>query len=167
MRVLKWIKNETLHVVPVFIFFLVSFIIINWTETYLFEQIGIPPYHLLEIAIAAGLVAKIVLVLDHLFFTHFFSKYPLVYGIIWKTLLYWVVLLLIRLIIRSFPFFWDGDSGFQENLSRFTGSIDWNLFISIQSYYLMLLFIFVTFRELTYRIGSKEMFQLFFTKQKQ
>jgi hypothetical protein len=85
-------------------------------------------------------------------------------GIVWKTASYWVLLLIVRLCIRFVPFFFKADESFSEGWALFVSQLDWNLFISIQIYYLMLLFIFVTFQELTYKIGPAKMRRLFFGK---
>lgn len=164
MRLLLVIKREFFHVLPIFLFFLVSFTLINWTESFLFRRSGITPFGFLEVAIAAALIAKIVLVVDHLPLTHLFRKRPLAYNIVWKTAIYWVLLLIVRLAIRLVPFLFKTDGGFREDLNLFIDQLNWNLFISIQAYYLMLLFIFVTFQELTFKIGPAKMRHLFFGK---
>lgn len=140
------------------------FTLINWTEAFLFKRDGITPFGFLEVAIAAALIAKIVLIVDHLPLIRLFRTKPLAYGIIWKTTLYWVLLLIVRLAIRFVPYLFGSDDGFRDDLSLFIEHLDWNLFTSIQIYYLMLLFIFVTFQELTYKIGPAKMRRLFFGK---
>ncbi len=164
MRLLSAIKREFFHILPVFLFFLVFFTLINWTEIFLFKRSGITPFGFLEVAIAAALIAKIVLVVDHLPWIHLFRTKPLAYSIVWKTAIYWVLLLIVRLAIRFVPFLFETDTGFREDLDLFIDQLNWNLFISIQVYYLMLLFIFVTFQELTFKIGSAKMRRLFFGK---
>lgn len=164
MRPILWIKKEIAHVFPVFLFFLFFFILINWIETYLFEGSHLRSFRLSEVALAAALIAKIILVADHWPLIHRFRSYPLAYGILWKTALYWVILLLVRLLIRFAPFVYGGGDHFELDLERFIYHVPWNIFLSIQAYYLMLLFIFITFQELTYKIGVPKMRHLFFGK---
>jgi hypothetical protein len=164
MRLLLAIKREFFHILPIFLFFLVFFTLINWTEIFLFKQVGITPFGFLEIVIAAALIAKIVLVVDHLPLIHLFRTKPLAYNIIWKTAIYWVLLLVVRLAIRFIPYLFETDTDFREDMNLFIDQLNWNLFISIQVYYLMLLFIFVTFQELTFKIGPAKMRRLFFGK---
>jgi hypothetical protein len=164
MRLLKWIKKEIFHILPIFFFFLLFFTLINWIEALLFETAGVTPYRFLEVAIAAALIAKIVLVVDHLNFIDRFKNKPLVYGIFWKTTVYWVMLLIIRLLIRFVPFLLGAPTSFSNDFHQFATHVHWNVFISIQAYYLMLLFIFVTFHELELKIGPAKMRQLFFGK---
>ncbi len=164
MRLWLFIRKEFLHVLPVFLFFWVSFTLINWTEVFLFKRVGITPFGFLEVTIAAALIAKIVLIVDHLPLIRLFRTKPLAHNILWKTAIYWVLLLIVRLSIRFVPYFFKADDGFREVFFSFIDELDWNLFSSIQVYYLMLLFIFVTFQELTYKIGPHKMRRLFFGK---
>ena len=158
----RTIKKEIFHVLPVFFFFIISFTIINWIEALLFERMGFTPYHFLEVAIAAALIAKIVLVVNQLPIVNLFRRQPLIYSICWKTILYWVILLFVRLSIRFVPFFVADENHFSEDIRRFFHQMDWNVFISIQAYYLMLLFIFVTFQEVAFKIGPRKMRRMFF-----
>jgi hypothetical protein len=164
MRLFLWVRREFLHVLPVFLFFLVSFTLINWTEIFLFEKAGITPIHFLEIVVAAALVAKIFLVVDHLPIIHRFRRRPLAYGIVWKTVFYWLILIVVRILIRLVPFLLQEGSSFEEDFAQFIKHVNWNLFVSVQVYYIMLLFIFVTFQELTAKIGPEKMRRLFFGK---
>lgn len=161
---MKRLKREFLHVLPIFLFFLVCFTAINWVETYLFEQAGLTPFRFLEVVLAAALIAKIVLIVDHFPVVKFFRSKPLIYSILWKTGLYWVFLLIVRLSVRFAPFFFGFDDDIEQDFIRFVQDVNWHLFMSIQVYYLMLLFIFVTFQELTFKIGPKKVKQIFFGK---
>jgi len=164
MKVYLWITRAILRVLPIFFFFLIFFLLINSIETYLLEGTGIQAFRFVEIILAAALIAKIILLVDHLPLINRFRKYPLAYGILWKTLFYWIVLLFIRLLVRFTPFLFKNGSHLDWDVNQFDHQMHWNLFLSIQAYYLMLLFIFVTFQELTYKIGIEKMRKLFFGK---
>ncbi len=160
-RLIRWAVKEFLHIFPVFLFFLVAFTLINWTEAFLFQGAGVTAFSFLQVALAAALIAKIVLVVDHLPLIKRFHKEPLLYNILWKTAVYWIILLLIRLTMRVISL---RESSFQADWLYFVYGPNWNVFISVQFYYLLLLFIFVTFQELTRKIGAKKMRKLFFGK---
>ena len=82
--------------------------------------------------------------------------------ILWKTWFYWVLLLFVRLLVDFVPFLFEWGFEFVGAYDQFVIAVNWNLFISIQAYYLMLLIIFVTFQELAYKIGPSKMRQIFF-----
>ena len=157
MRAILWFKEKILHILPIFLFFLVFFTLINWIEAFLFEKHGLTPIRFFEVVVAAALIAKIVLVVDLLPAVHRYKTRPLIYPILWKTAFYWVILLIVRLAIHLAP-----NIMYRSGYKDFMVNINWDLFISNQAYYLMLLFIFVTFQEITYRLGPKKMRQMFF-----
>jgi hypothetical protein len=162
MDMLQIIKKEIVHVLPVFFFFLIFFTLINWIETLLFDQVGMEGFKFYQVLLAAALIAKIVLVIDHMSWIDRYKNYPLAISITWKTLFYWVILFFVRLMIKFIPVFWDNSQNFQADLLQSFNSVQWNLFLSVQAYYLMLLFIFVAFKELVSKIGKKKAKELFF-----
>jgi hypothetical protein len=162
MRIFQSLKKEFFHVFPLFLFFLVCFTIINQIEFFLFERAGITPANFLEIALAAGLIAKIVLAIDHLPFINLFSKRPLIITIIWKSMNYWVCLFITRILIRFVPYALSAKSGLITDMHLFEAHFDWHLFWAVQVFYLMFLFIYVSFSELTHKIGDKKMKQILF-----
>lgn len=162
MRLFHLLKQEILHILPVFFFFLIFFTLINWIETFLLKGVGMEGFKFLQVALAAALIAKIVLVLDHMPWIDRYKNYPLCYSILWKTFLYWTILFLVRIAIKFVPIFWDNSRHFQSDIYQYFTSMESNLFLSVQVYYLMLLFIYVTFKELVSKIGGKKVKQLFF-----
>ncbi len=157
-----WLKNEFKNVLPVFLYFFIFFTLISWIETYLFEEVGLTPFRFVQVLVAAALVAKIFVVVDHLSFAHLLRMRPLIYGILWKGARYWTLLLIISFAIRYFPYLFHGQGHFRGDLQRFFNGVNWHLFISIQVYYLMLIFNFVTFREVIFKIGRGKVKELFF-----
>ena len=162
MGFLNWLKREVVHVLPVFLFFLIFFTLINWIESYLFKHMGVTPFRFAQVALAAALIAKVVLVADKLTVLNLFRKKPLAFGIVWKTMLYWLFLLVVRFVIRMAPYLTIHGMSFHLDGDQFFTQVNWNLFISIQAYYLMLLFIFITFQELATQIGPEKMRRMFF-----
>jgi hypothetical protein len=162
MYMLQIIKKEIVHVLPVFFFFLIFFTLINWIETLLFDQVGMEGFKFYQVLLAAALIAKIVLVIDHMSWIDRYKNTPLAISITWKTLFYWLILFFVRLMIKFVPVFWDNSQNLQADLLQSFCSVQWNLFLSVQAYYLMLLFIFVAFKELVSKIGKKKAKELFF-----
>lgn len=158
---IRALKNEIGHVIPVFLFFFIAFVIINETESFLLKKAGLHPYSLLDLSIAAALIAKIFLVIDHLPTSRFFLKKPLIYLVAFKTLLYWFVAFIVRMGIRFFPYLY-GNDGFSRESERFLNEVNWPLLVSVQCWYLMLFFLFVTSRELARVIGREKIRKIFF-----
>lgn len=155
-------KRKIIHAGFVFLFFLICFNLINWFDFFLFGDTNLTQVNTIEIAVAAALIAKIALVADHLPFTNLFRKKPLIFSIFWKTGIYWALLLIVRFGIRFVPIYIKLSGSFARAYKESLMAINWNVFMSIEGYYLFLLFIFVTFQELAYKIGPKRMRKLFF-----
>jgi len=160
---LKWIVKEFRHILPVFVFFFIAFNLINTLDSFLLKKSGFEPFSILEISIAAALVAKIFLVIDHLPLDRPFRKKPLIYLILWKTALYWMITFVVRLAIRFWPYLLL-KTGFFDELREFFAAIDWRFFATVQSWYLMLLLLYVLSRELARVIGYEKLRKIFLGK---
>lgn len=160
-KLFKYFKEEFLHVLPLFLFFLVFFTLINEIETFLLLRAGLTPLKFIEVAIASGLIAKIVLVVDHLPYIALFKKKPLLFSILWKTINYSIILLFVRLLIKLTPYYISNHHEIDKTITAFKQKTDWPFFFSVQMFYLLFLFIYVTFKELSDKIGHKKIKKLF------
>lgn len=156
---LSWLKREILRVFPAFLFFFVSFNLINITEGFIFQKAGIGRFSFVTILIASALVAKVLVVIDNLPFINVFPHKPLLYNVIWKTMLYGVVTGFVRLFIRLVPSLLSGYS-----IENFFQDTDWSLFFAILSWYFILYFVFVTFRDFAEAVGFVKVRRIFFGK---
>jgi hypothetical protein len=158
MPLFKFLKTETLHILPVFIFFLISFSIINEALGFLFLKAGMSRAHFLGVLVAAGLIAKIVLVLDHIPYMAMFSKKPLIYSTFWKTFNYSIILFVVRFLIRYLPLYIHDKIG----PSVFWNQFDHSLFTAVGVFETLFLFIYVAFAELAQKLGNKKLLAFYF-----
>lgn len=149
-RFTSWIQVQFWHIFPAFLFFWISFNSINLTEGLMQEKGAFGLYDWLTVFFAAAVVAKVLIFIDNLPFIDLFQKKPLIFNVLWKTTLYGSGSLIFRLILRQFH----------------TTVLDWPAFWAIQLWYVMLFFIFVTFRDLIFIIGPKKVHALFFKEKK-
>lgn len=161
MKVWRWVKREFFHVLPAFIFFFVSFNLINIVEGMILRQEGIPPYTLLTVFVASLVVAKVLLIVDHLPFINPFRKFPLIYNTLWKVFLYGTTIILFRFIDRYVHFLWAHPSE-AANLHTFLANIHWVMFWVVTIWYELLFFVFVVSRELITALGPAKVRRLFF-----
>ncbi len=155
-QIVQWIKREFFHVLPAFLFFLVAFSFIDVTEDLLLRRGGIH-FSFWTIFIASLLVAKIVLVVDHLAFMRMFEKKPLIWSVLWKTVVYAVAIFSIRFLIRWSPFLFRS-----EPFDLFLSTVDWAIFWAVQMWYYMLFFVFNFSRGLIQFIGAEKARRIFF-----
>ncbi len=151
MRFLRWLKHEFFHVLPAFLFFYISFNLINFTQGLMIKKAEIQPFGFITIFLAAGVVAKVLIAIDFLPVLNAFPRKPLIYNVIWKTILYSLATLLVRLLDRL----WNDHFGMP---------LHWTEFWAIQIWYVILFVVFVAARELTYKIGPSKVRQMFFGK---
>lgn len=130
------------------------------TQSLMLKSEGIPPYSFLSIVIAAGVVAKVLLLLDHLPFINAFSQKPLIWTILWQSSLYGIGSLLIRFILRVTPFIIKHRS-LELGFKNFLQVVDLTTFLGIQLWYILLFFTFVSTRELILTIGTKRVLKVF------
>ena len=163
MKIFSYLKKEILHITPVFIFFFIAFNIINLTEGLILKKAGIV-FTLLDITFAAALIAKVLLVLDHLPIMEAVPKRPLIIRIVWKSFLYWGIAFIVRQGMQYFHYYME-NRDFGTAWSAYVFHLNVDLIVAIQSWCLMLMVLFVTARELARVLHPKKMRNIFFSKQ--
>jgi len=156
-----WLKREIYRVFPAFLFFWGAFCLINFTQGLLLHSKGIAPYGFWQVFFAAAVVAKVIIVIDHLPFIEPFSKKPLIFNIVWKTVLYTAASYFVRVLFRMIPFVFETGS-ISEGYHQFIKAIHPTEFNAIQIWYAILFFGFVLSREFIKIIGLKRTYQILF-----
>src|SRR3972149_10424979 len=105
LAALLW--QEIREPIPPTIFFSIAFNIIAFTSALNLRQYGIS-LSAFGIATLGALVAgKAVLITDKLSFINRFPDKPLIYNVVWKTLIYWLAFILIQYLEHLIHFlFW-------------------------------------------------------------
>ncbi len=158
-RILHWIKREFSHVFPAFLFFFAAFGLINLTEGVVLRRGGVQ-FSFWAIFIAAALVAKIVLVIDHLSFMQMFEKKPLLWSVLWKTVVYAIAVFALRFSLSLIPFLFVHQP-WTDQFKEFFKAMDWTIFWAVQSWYYTLFFLFNLSREFIQVIGIEKTRRIF------
>ncbi len=160
-RVFDWWLEQFLHMLPAVIFFFAGFNLILWTKLLILQEHGIEFSGFVTATLAAVLVGKAVLVVDNLPFMRRFDGAPLIQPILFKTAIYWVVVLAFRLGEALVYFMIDG--GAVADFPAFLAArFSWPRFLSIQLWLMVLFLLYVTIHELDILFGDGELFRLFF-----
>jgi len=157
----KKIGREILRVFPAFIFFLVAFYLINMIEGLFLKSHGIAPFSFYEVVIAAALVAKILLVINNLPFINAFPGKPLICNVVWKTFLYELSTIIVRVSLLLIPKIFATKS-FTRAYVATIESMDIERFLAIQLCYILLFFTFSSAQELIIALGAEKMRKMFF-----
>jgi hypothetical protein len=159
--VVHTLKHELRQLIPVILFFFVAFQLLAFTETMMLEQYGIRVSTFVTATVAALVVAKVVLIADHLPFINRFPEKPLIYNVIWKTAIYFVASFAVRYVEHLIDS-WRDTTSFAEANRRLLDEVVWPHFWGVQLWLLILLLLYCGFRELARALGRDRIIGLFF-----
>lgn len=160
-KVARFLKHEGKDMLPVLLFFFVTFQLLALTNALIALQYGISANAFLNATILAAVIAKVVLIADHLPFVNRFPSKPLIYNIVWKTAIYFGAAVLVR-YIEHLIHYWRESAGFREANSRLFSEIVWPHFWGVQLWLLVLLLFYCSMRELIRVLGRDRVIRMFF-----
>jgi hypothetical protein len=161
-RIGAWILHEWLEMLPPTIFFLVGFNFIVLTTNLLVAQYLVAVSNFMLATLAALVVGKAVLVANKMSVLKRYDRAPLIKPILYKTVFYWVVVFLVRLLERLVHFAAEGNSP-GDFPSYLVTTFSWHRFSAISLWILALFLIYVTATEFSHLFGRGELRRLFLT----
>ena len=88
--------GELGELIPVIVFFFLTFQLLALTTALMLKQYGISVSDFLTATLMALVVAKVVLIADHFPLVNRFPDKPLSYNVVWKTVIYFAGLVAVR-----------------------------------------------------------------------
>lgn len=160
-RFFRWWLGLVKHMLPPTIFFFVGFNLILWTMQLALAEHGIDIRGFVTATLAALLVGKAVLIMDKAPFMSRFDGSPLIQPVLFKSLIYWVCVLVARLAELSIHFGIEHGTldGFGAYLVE---QFRWRRFIAIQVWLMVLFMLYVALHELNTLFGDGELHRLTF-----
>jgi len=155
------IKDELVAVIPPTVFFFAAFQLIAFTRALMLREYGISVSAFVTASIAALVVAKVVLIVDLLPFVNRFPDKPLIYNVVWKTLIYLVAALLVRYVEHLIPFVREHGDLVVAN-RRLLDEVVWPHFWAVQIWLVVLFFVYCALRELVRVLGRDRVLNMFF-----
>lgn len=161
-RIYLALKKEFFSILPAFIFCLIAFNILNFTENlFLKNDLLNTTYNFWGVFFFTAITAKVLITANHLPFINLFPNSPLILNILWKTSIYEALNACIRVLIRVYDI--TGFSqGFLLSMKRGLLQIDLYKFLAVQIWYVIFFFIFITADEMIRVIGKQKVRKLFF-----
>jgi hypothetical protein len=157
--------HEFRMVLPPTIFFLVGFNLILFTKRLILAQHMIEFTGFFIATMGALVVGKVVLVADKIPYLRRFDYAPLARPILFKTLVYTVLVFVARLLESFVHYLIEGGSvGGGAFFQHWLDAFSWSQFIATQLWIFVLFLIYVTASELNALIGDGELFKIFFTR---
>jgi hypothetical protein len=155
------VRRELRELIPVTVFFVASFQLLALTQALMLEQYGIRATTFVAATIGALVVAKVVVLADHLPLVNRFPNKPLMYNVVWKTAIYLAASLAVR-YAEHVIHFWRQTGDFATANRRLIDEVVWPHFWGVQLWLLILLFVYCSLRELVRALGRERIMQMFF-----
>jgi hypothetical protein len=158
-----FVLHEFLEMLPPTIFFFVGFNLIVLTTNLLIADYLAAVGSFALATGAALVVGKSVLVANAMAVLRRYDRAPLIQPILFKTVVYWAVVFVARLLEHFIRFWLVEHNPVSEFLPHMISTFSWHRFAPIQIWILVLFLIYVTATELNHLFGHGELRRIFFT----
>jgi hypothetical protein len=102
-RVVRTLVKEVKEAIPPTVFFLIAFHVAAFIRALIEQSVGLTVEASTLATIGALIVGKTILIVDHLRVTNLMASRPLIFGILWKTLIFSLVATLFQGIEELVP----------------------------------------------------------------
>jgi hypothetical protein len=158
--VMNKVKHEFMKVLPPTIFFFVMLHIVALIRSLMIKGSGVDLPVSASVLIASLILGKSVLVADMLPFINRFPDKPLIWNVIWKTLMYALVALIVHYMERLYDY-WKEAPNLMEANSLLWTSMNWPRFWAVQILLITLIFMYCVIAELARVIGHDRLKVMF------
>jgi hypothetical protein len=163
-RIGSALLHEFRAVIPPTLFFFVGFNLILFTKRLMLSEYLIQFTGFLIATTGALIVGKVVLVADKMPLLRRFDHAPLAYPILFKTVVYTLLVFVARLLEALVHFLLEGGAlGGGRFVEDLLGTFSWYRFTATQLWIFVLFLLYVTASELNTLFGDGELFRIFFT----
>jgi hypothetical protein len=160
-KVLDKLKEEFFAILPPTIFFFLALHLVTFIRVLIARGTHFEPLSTMSIAIASLILGKAVLIADMLPPINRYPNRPLVYNIVWKTVIYLLMATVIHYVERLIDFSRHA-GGIVAGNEKLLAEMVWPHFWAVQIILFILILVYCTARELGRVIGRKKMLRLFF-----
>jgi hypothetical protein len=162
LNILKWLREEFRKILPIWIFFFLSFGLLAITRAAILGEYHITPEQPPEYLAASLIMAKVVVVLDALLKKMQSRSRRLIYVTVWNTLLYCVAALVVHYFEQVFTLMHHEHAGFANASARVIQAMREPGFLVIMIWLVALTFAFCVIREMIASIGWQRVMHMFF-----
>ena len=162
-RLLAFIIKELREVLPPTVFFAAGFNLIVLTTQLILADYLVRFGSFMVATMTALVVGKSVLLANAMPFLRRFETAPIIQPILFKTIVYWAVVFLVRFLEKLVEYLFAGGTlgGIPEYVAtHFT----WHRFAAIQIWIFVLFLIYTSVEELNARLGDGELMKIFFRR---
>lgn len=161
-KALKFLKHELLEMLPPTIFFFIVFHIIIIVRALFVEQYGISAASSASAAVGALIVGKSILIADALPLFRWFGQSRLIYNVVWRVLLYVIVVLLLQILEELIPAI-TKYGALWTAAEHLLGEIEWSRFWATHIILIVFLVIYSLATAITGAIGREQTLEILFS----
>ncbi len=161
-KILNWLWEGLRKLLPVWIFFFLSFGLLALTRDAIFGNYHIKAEQSPEYVVGSLIMAKVVLLVDAFLKTRWLRGRPLIYMTIWNTGLYFVAALVVHHLEQVLTLVRRQHTGFAQANGQVFQEMREPRFHLIMVWVIALTFTFCMTRELIRYIGKERFWQVFF-----
>jgi hypothetical protein len=161
-RLLAFLVKELEELLPPTVFFAISFNLILLTTQLILADYLIHFLSFLLATTSALVVGKSVLLADALPFFRRFDTAPMIQSALFKTIVYWSVVLLVRFLEKLVEY-WLGGGTISGVSDYVANHFSWHRFAAIQIWIFVLFLIYTSVAALNARLGKGALVKIFFT----
>ena len=165
-KVAQVIRREFVEILPVTIFFLISFQLIAFTKHLVLAREGIVYEGFIAATVGSLVIAKVVLVVDKLPIMRLYRGRPLYRPILYRTFFYGLCVLVVRLLeilVRN----WIQKGDFVSGMEAARAEVVWAQFAFVQIWIFVLFLVYVTWVELRDEFGIGAVRKALFSRHKE
>ena len=162
-RLHAFVIKELREVWPPTLFFAIGFNLLVLTTQLILADYLVHFASFMVATMCALVVGKSVLLANALPFLSRFDTAPMIQPVLFKTIVYWAVVFLVRFLEKLVEYVFAGGtlSGIPEYVStHFT----WHRFVAIQIWIFVLFLVYTSVEELNARLGKGEFMKIFFSR---
>jgi hypothetical protein len=155
--------REFREMLPPTIFFFVGFNLIVLTTNLILADYSVAFASFMLATAGALVVGKSVLVANAMAVLRHYDRGPLIEPILFKTVFYWAIVFVARLLEHFIRFWLIEHNPMSEFLPHMAATFSWHRFAAIQIWILVLFLIYVTASEFNHLFGDGELGRVLFT----
>jgi hypothetical protein len=159
-RAAAFLVHEFREMVPPTIFFFIGFNLIALTTNLILADYGAQFSTFMLNTAAALVVGKAVLIANAMRSIRRFDRAPLIRPILFKTVFYWAVVFIARLLEHWIRFWLVEHNPLGTFVPHMITTFDWHRFVAIQLWIFVLFLIYVTVTEFNHLFGEGELSRL-------
>jgi hypothetical protein len=160
-KIYEKLKEEFFAILPPTIFFFIALHLIAFIRVLMTEGSHFEPISTVSIAVGSLILGKAVVIADMLPVINRYPAKPLIYNVVWKTVMYLLVASVIHYLERLVDFSRHAGSIIAGN-EQMLAQMVWPHFWAIEILLLVLILMYCTARELVRVIGKEKALRLFF-----